>query len=328
MARAHLDDISRETITRLDLFNAFVDADRALEFDDSPFTGGLTYGYDLSKYEAPMLLPRAVRSFLKDSCQIVNVGEIRPTVDEKTMASIVFGLQSGTHISVDTIDTEKVYDAVHVNRRGVRERLGTVTAAEVGRFISGLSAPAETRKKLALLSRDSDKNFSKIITAPELWINAMAAMNNSADYVNLERMYTLRLDEVDEETFLSTSYSGILSTVLRPNGVSYALNLEVERQLEDKIKKTSMRAGASIDTSLDEREPKTHTIVTGGEGATRTIFADETTHTIEVRCNKDSATELIISFLKKASPTIPEVELVFQRGLPDIPDLAPGVDEL
>lgn len=322
MLRTPLDEASQRIYTQLDILDAFDRADRALQISDTPFTAGLAYGHDLSQYAAPMLLPHVVKDFLRQNDQQLSTAEIRSTADAKRLASLTLGLSSRTSLHIGVEDGAADAPVNHINRLGRVSEIGKVTLGELGKFISGIPLPPETRRKLAFMHDGPDSPFKEVVTS--LWLTAAPALEDKADYVSLERIYPLGLEEPDED-FLSTIHSGILTTELRPNGVHYRLSLKSERQLEDRTQITSVRVSAQIKRDPDTKKTKKPVMTI--DGTTRTIVPGDE-NLPAVACNKDSVAEFVIAFLRKAPPAIPEVELVFQRGLPDVPDEAPGVDEL
>lgn len=324
MARTPLDASCQEAITRLDLFDQFVTTDRALEFNGSPFVGGVAYGYDLSDYSAPMLLPGAVKRFVSENEQTIKTAEVRPTHDDKGLGKLTLGLSSETQIVIETSSEAPGVKAKHVNRHGKQTDIGPATNAEIGRFISGLAMPPETRRKLVFMKQEPDGPFAQIVTDPDFWLLTSAAIQDSADYTILERSYNLGVDETDLDSFLSTTYSGILSTQQRPDSLLYSLALRGERELHDKIVVSDMEASIRINNRPMPGQKK---IITTVNGMTRTIIPGEGA-SAPIRCKKPAVANLVLEFLRKTAPIVPQLDVVYQRGLPDVPDIAPGVDEL
>lgn len=324
MSHSILDESCNEALTKLDLFDQFVATDRALEINGTPFVAGVAYGYDLSEYPAPMLLPRAVKTFIGDNEQTIKTAEIRPTMDEKRLAQLTLGLSSGTKIVIENTADQESARLTHVNRVGGQKVIGNAANAEIGRFVSGLSMPSETRKKLAFMNTEASGPFAQIMTDPDFWLLTAAAIQDSADYMILERAYELEVEETDPDTFLATTYSGVLSTQQRPDSLLYSLALRGERERYDKMTVADLEASVHINKQV---VPDGKKIVVAVHGTARTIIPGEAAFA-PIRCEKPAVTNLVIAFLRKAAPIAPQIDIVFQRGLPDVPDVAPGVDEL
>lgn len=324
MRRKFLNDSCLNALTELDLFDQLVATDRALEFNNSPFTGGIAYGYDLSDYAAPMLLPRVVKNFTAENGQTIKNVELRPTPDDKRLGKLSLGLSSDTTITIENQDKSEELQVVHVNKVGREKVIGAITNAELGRFISGLSMTPEVRKKFALMDQNPNGPFAQIITSPDFWLLTAAAIQDQADYTILERLYGLEIEETDPDTFLATTYSGTFFTQQRPDSLLYSLALRGERENYEKITVADMQASVKINAHSVPGQKK---IITNTGGTINSIILGEGS-TTTANCKKSVVLNLIIEFLRKSTPLMPQLDLVFQRGLPDVPDEAPGVDEL
>jgi len=318
-----MDEASVKAITQLDLLDQIVATDQAFEMRGSPFVGGMVYGHDLSEYEAPMLLPDAVKRFIRENDQTLKTAEIRPSFDNKRLATLSLGLSSNTQIVIEPIPESDKTQARHINRHGAPKDIGWATNAEIGKFITGLPMQPVTRKMLALKDEELRAHFEEVITSHDLWLLASEATQDSADYTIFERAYPLRLEEVDPNSYFSTAYSGLLSTQLRPTSLRYSLALRSTREIDDRIQVTNMNAVVQINDHAEADKNKLSITV---HGTTGVIIPGEAAPAPE-QCNKPAVANFLIEFLRKATPLVPKINIVYQRGLPDVADQAPRIDE-